>query len=193
MLPSLAVALSFVLAQPPKAAYPEPGGDLPGPFHVYHVTGKKKGTWACLVSRHELHPTVMVVVKGTKVTDGLKYLLTKLDNAIDKNPNTRLGGFVVFLPENIKDVAREDDAREKLEAEVEDLYKEMSLKHLTFGFDVKEKLAPYKIDDAADVFVLIYNKLRVVSIHAMPRDALQMEQAKKILAEVAEKLGAKRG
>ena len=64
---------------------------------------------------------------------------------------------------------------------------------LTFGFDAREKLEPYKIPDSADVFVVVYNKLRVVSIHAMPRDALGMEEAKKILAEVAEKLGAKRG
>lgn len=188
----LAAILSVALAQPARGPeYPQPGSDLPGPFHAYNVTGKKKGTFHCLVSRHDLNPVVMVVVRGTKLTDELKYLLTKIDNAVDKNFRSRLAAFVVFLPENVKDVAREDDAREKIEAELEDQLKE--LKHVTVAFDAREKLGKYKIDDQAEAFVLLYNQYRVVSAHSLTKDQLTMDKVKAILGEVAEKLGARRG
>ena len=61
------------------------------------ATGKKKGKYQCLITEHELNPTVMVLVRGAEVTEPLKYLLVKLNNAIDRNSNTRLAGFAISL------------------------------------------------------------------------------------------------
>jgi hypothetical protein len=30
--------------------YPEPGSDIPGPFHAYNVTGRKKDRFHCLIT-----------------------------------------------------------------------------------------------------------------------------------------------
>src|SRR5205823_5744957 len=92
----LLVIVSTASAQEKKTpVFPEPGSDIPGPFHTYNASGKKKGRFHCLVSEHELNPVVMVIVRGTEVSVPLRYLLVKLDNAIKNNPNSRLSGFAV--------------------------------------------------------------------------------------------------
>src|SRR5688500_15680358 len=113
LLSLLALSLSGSLgfAQTEKAPeFPQPGSDVPGPFYAYMATGKKKGKFHCLVTEHELNPVAMVIVRGTDMTEGLKYLLVKLNNAVDRNPNTRLASFAVFTTDKLKDLAREDDA-----------------------------------------------------------------------------------
>src|SRR5829696_10119475 len=107
-------ALLLQDAPPRAAAYPQPGSDIPGPFAAYNVTGRKKDYFHCLVSEHDLNPVVMVIVRGTEVPPALKYLLGKLDNRVQKNPNVRLAGFAVFHSDRLENVARDDDLREGL-------------------------------------------------------------------------------
>src|SRR5438270_13432403 len=102
---SVLVLGAVALAQDdPTPKFPEPGSDIPGPFHVYNITGKKKGNYHCLVSEFGLNPVVMIVVRGVEDKDGLQPLLKNLDDLIEKNPNTRLAGFAVFLSSTLKDV-----------------------------------------------------------------------------------------
>jgi hypothetical protein len=160
------------LAGPPALAqsgkpppFPQVGSDLPGPFFSYMATGKKKGKFHCLLTEHELNPTVMVLVRGAETTDPLKYLLVKLDNAIDRNPNTRLAGFAIFLSDGIKDLAGkdkdDDEAREEMEKKLEDIARDAGLKYVTLAIDLKERLERYKVGEL-DVVVILYNRYRVV-------------------------------
>src|SRR5205085_10704865 len=101
-------------------SFPQQGSNIPGPFSPYNVTGKKRGHYHCLVSEYDLNPVVMVVVRGVEDKDGgLRQLLVKLDNLADKNPNTRLASFAVFVTGTVKDLAREDDQREELARKAE--------------------------------------------------------------------------
>src|SRR5260370_2865310 len=130
-------------------AEPLPDGDIPGPFVVYNVTGKYKGRYHCQVSENGLNPVVMVVVRGIEPQGGgLKSLLTKLDNAIDKNPTTPLSGFVVFLSNTLKDVAKDDKEREALEPKLEDVARDAKLKHLVVCLAEPARLAAWKLDPA---------------------------------------------
>jgi len=187
----------------PTPKFLKPGSDIPGPFHVYNVTGKKKGHYHCLISEFGLNPVVMIVVRGVEEkNDGLRQLLKKLDNLIDKNPNTRMAGFVVFLSGTLKDVARDDDQREKLSKKVEDLFKAGSgLQHLVLALDTPKKLAKWPLDKDADIIVVLYNEYRTVAVHNLTWEQLKpppgkealSEKVKEILDEVRRKFGANRG
>jgi hypothetical protein len=185
----------------PPPTFPKPGSDIPGPFHVYNVTGKKKGNYHCLVSEFALNPVVMIVVRGVEdKDDGLRQFLAKLDNLIDKNPNTRLAGFAVFLSSTLKDVAREDDQREKLTRKIEDLFKMGGVKHIVLALDTPKRLAKWPLDEKADVIVVLYNEYRTLAIHNLTWEQLKpasrdmlSEKAKEVLDDVRQKFGAKRG
>lgn len=179
----------------PPAVFPQVGSDIPGPFSPYNATGKRKGRFHCLVTQHELNPAAMVIVRGVEMTEPLKLLLVKLDGAIEKNPNTRLAGFAVFVTDQVKDLLdpANDDKLEELEKKLEDVQRDGALKHVTLALDLKDKLVKYKFEDSVDVVVVLYSRFRTVSFHSMTRDQLTEAKVKEILGEVAEKLGAKRG
>jgi hypothetical protein len=225
--------------------YPEPGSDIPGPFHTYNVTGRKKDKFHCLITEHDLNPVIMVVVRGVEVkeNEGLKYLLLKLDSAIQRNLAIRLGGFVVFLSDTLKGVspAKVDDVREQLEKKLREQFPELAkfdakreelekaitvlkenpeaamaaenltaeqveekvskmerevqamyrMRRLTLALDTKSKLDKFKLDDQAEVIVLIYNKYRVVALHNLTREQLTEAKARELLQQARTQLGAR--
>jgi hypothetical protein len=138
----------------------------------------------------------MVVVRGTEITEPLKFLLVKFDAAVEKNPNTRLASFAIFLTDQVKEIAAkdgdDDDKREELEKKLEDVQRDAGLKRVTLALATKKMLEKYQIADTAEVVVLLYHRYRVVSHHSLTREQLTEEKAKEILGEVAEKLGARR-
>lgn len=198
----LVLTLSWLPLAPAVRAggpYPSPGSDIPGPFSAYNATGKFKGRYHCLVSEHGLNPVVMVVIRGAEVKEaGLRNLLVKLDNAVDKNPVARLASFAVFLPDTIADVARDDDKRDEVETKLEDLKKDAGLKHVTLALDVPAHLAAWKLDKDADVIVVLYREYRTVAVHTLSWEQLKEKdnalpaKVKEILGQVREKLGATR-
>ncbi len=198
---SVLILGAVALAQDdPPPTFPKPGSDIPGPFHVYNLTGNKKGKYHCLVSEFGLNPVVLVIVRGVEDKDGgLQELLVKLDNLIDKNPNTRLASFAVFLSSTLKDVAREDDQREKLTKKIEDIFKAGSgPKHIVLALDTPKKLAKWPLDK--DVIVVLYNEYRTLAVHNLTWEQLKpsekdklSEKAKEILDDVRRKFGANRG
>lgn len=199
---SVLVLGAVALAQDnPPPTFPKAGSDIPGPFHVYNITGKKKGNYHCLVSEFALNPVVMVVVRGVEDKGGLQPLLKNLDNLIDKNPNTRLASFAVFLSSTLKDVAREDDQRDKLTKKIEDLFKPgPALKHVVLALDTPKKLAKWPLDEKADVIVILYNEYRTLAVHNLTWEQLNSpdknklsEKAKEVLDDVRRKFNAKRG
>jgi hypothetical protein len=201
------LALSGVLAPAqdtnPRAAapaYPQPGSDIPGPFSPYNVNGRKKDHFHCLVCQHGLNPVVMVVVRGVEDKDGgLKALLGKLDNMVDKNPNTRLASFAVFLSDTLKDTARDDNQREKLVQKMEGLFPPGGYQHMVLALDTPARLARWKLAADADVTIVLYNKYRTVAVHGLTWDQLKPGEGgalppkvKEVLSEVGEKFGATR-
>lgn len=186
---------------------PRKGANIPGPFTVYNVTGpgieskdKLTNRYRSPVTENGLNPVVMVVVRGIEVKQpGLKALLVKLDNAVDKNPNTRLASFVVFLSNTLKDVAKDDTEREALEPKVEDIARQPLLKHLTLCLDAPARLAAWKLDPDADVVVILYKDLRTVDVHNLKWEQLMVKEpgdlpakVKEVLDEVRKEFGATR-
>jgi hypothetical protein len=196
-----ALAFAQPNPKPPAPSFPKVGSDIPGPFHVYNVTGKKKGNYHCLVSEFGLNPVVMVVVRGVEdKDDGLQKLLVKLDDLVGRNPNTRMAAFTVFLSNTLKDTAREDKQREDLVKKIEDLFKTgTGVNHMVLGLDAPKKLEKWPLEKSADVIVILYNNYRTVAVHNLTWEQLKAkegtlsEKVKEVLDDVRQKFGATRG
>jgi hypothetical protein len=207
----LALVVLTVSADDPPAgkdneATPQEKGDatnLPGAFHPYNVTGSHKGHFHCLVSEHGLEPMVAIFHKDVDFGEPLANLLKKLDAAIEKNPNTRLSAFVVFLPADLPDIAgskdenesnndKNDDGRLELEKKVERAAADMKLNHVVLCLDNKADVEKYKLREDDLVTIVLCNKLKVVERFALPRDEFTDAAIEKIMAAVADKLGARR-
>jgi ribosomal protein L29 len=193
------VTLTLVLAgtsctwadAPPARVGLQPGGDLPGPFQPYNITGKERhrGKFHCLVSEHGLNPVVAVFVRGSDVSEPVMKLLEKLDEAVARNEKIRLGSFVVFMSEALTDVVKEDDQREKESAEIND--KTNKLKFVAAALDSLAAIKPlYKLDDQAEVTVVVYNKYKVLLARAFPKEGLKDEELQKLLDDIEAQLAA---
>jgi hypothetical protein len=178
--------------KPPLAV----GKDLPGSFQPYNVTGPHKGRFHSTVSQHGLDPMVLVFARNLEFGDPLKALLSRLDEAIEKNPAARLAACAVFLSDDLPDVVgnseKEDDERERQAEKVALLGEGLKLKHVVLALDGRPDVEKYRLDDEAAVTVVLVNKLRVAAVHSLPADKLTEEKVKQILGEVAGKLGAKK-
>ncbi len=172
------------------------GKDLPGAFHPYNVTGPHKQHFHCHISEHGLDPMVMIFHKNVEVGDPLANLLTKLDTAIDKNPGVRLGAFVVFLPDDLPEVVgsddKNDDARNELEKKLEQVGADKKLKHVVLCLDSKTDVEKYNLSDTNLVTVVLYKKFKIAAVFALPQSEFNDGAIDKIMAAVADKLGAKR-
>lgn len=190
-------------AEPPAKA--PPGGDtaappsstnLPGPFHPYNVTGPNKGRFHCLVSQYGEEPVVLIFHRGVDINDAFRELLKGIDNAITKNPATRLKSFVVFLEESVSEVVgasdKADDKREELEKKVLVLGNALKLEHVVLCLDSKSDVEKYNLPDKTDVTVILYRKLKVLSSTSLPADKISAETVQEILTAVGSKLGATR-
>src|SRR5579875_2929070 len=179
------------------------GNNLPGPFHPYNVTGPYKQHFHCPVSEHGLEPMVLIFYKNVDFSGPLPNLLKRLDAAIDKNPDTHLGAFVTFVPDNLPDVlgskendqdtnSKNDDARLEIEKKIEQNAADMKLKHVVLGLDTKSDVAKYQLNDDNLITVVLYVKLKIVAVYALPKSDFTDAAVEKIMTDVADKLGAKR-
>jgi hypothetical protein len=178
-----------------------PKDEVPGPFYPFNVTGpaRSKNHFHCLVTERGLDPTVAVFVRGTDPDATLVSLLEKLDALVQKNERARLGGFAVFLADEIKNLALDDEKRDTLAAALE--AKAVNLKKVAVALDAlapsKEALGEdgvalkeqYKLHDDAEVTVVLFNKYKVVKTWAFAKGDLKEDaQVDAILNEVAAKL-----
>jgi hypothetical protein len=186
--------------------------NIPGAFHPYNVTGpwgerkapkeagstepdkELKGNYHCPVSEHNLDPCVLLFVKEVEPTAGLKELLKKLDNSVEKNPAVRLHVTAVFFSEKLPEVAGEtdktDDLREQLAMKLKSLATELNLKHVVLGLAGQKDIEAY-LSEGADVTVVGYKRLLVTFVQALTEKDID-SKIKDVMADVVGKFGAKR-
>lgn len=209
----------FVLADDKKGpAFPEKESDVPGTFYTYVLPRppqppkpgeemkepppppiidkndgslRNKGAFQCLISKHSLNPTVMIAVRGSDLTEPLKDLIQKVDNAVNKNREVALGGFLVVIADKITDIARDDDAREEQELKLETF--PVKLNHIDLAIDGKKKLEKFGMDEQTEILVLLYDRYRMKNYFKLTRPELTKEMKDKILKAIAEDLKADQG
>jgi hypothetical protein len=174
----------------------QPGKDEIGaPFHPYNVTGKEKhrGKFHSLISENGLNPVVLVFVRGAEPGDQIVDLLQKLDALAAKSERLRLGVVVVFLSDDIKDLVKDDEKREDEAGKIQDS-KVGKLEHVAAALDVPADVKDaFKLNDKADVTVMLYNKFRVETNRAFAPDTLNEAAVGSVLDEINAKLDALAG
>jgi hypothetical protein len=182
------------------------GSDLPGALHPFVVTGpfiaklqqqaqnkeKVEGRFHCPLAAHGLDPMVLLIVKDLRFTDAFKDLLTRLDNAVTKNPRVRLAVTVIFLSDELADPLTEDDKREALAEQLRTLAGTLKLNNITLALDGPTDVERYDVEKEAAYQVLLTRRYKVLAYEAIARDKLTAEMVDHVMALVRDKLGATR-
>ena len=98
-----------------------------------------------------------------------------------------------MVNDKIVNLVEMDDEREQEVALIEARTKNAELKNLALALDVFPTIKElYKLQEQAEVTVLIYNKLKVLSTHAFPKDELDEARVAKVLDALNAHLAALR-
>jgi len=215
---ALLTPLLFVTAdpKPPDSNPLQVGKNVPATLNAYNVTGPHgikiddkgvvhAGKYHCLITEHNLDPTILVFVRNFAAPEALaavKPLLTVIDDRIDKNfTRVRLNSYAVFFNDELTDVtgsagtAKENDAnddlREKLQQSLLDLANsDPKLSHVIVALDDKNDLKKFALDESKFVTVVIFKKLQIVAVFALTKNELNAAKIAEISDAITDKLGA---
>src|SRR5262245_27538906 len=180
----------------------QPGAVVPGPFQVLMVTGPRAGSFHAPVCEYDLNPAVLIFVRdGAEASPPLIDLLKKLDTAIAKHPQARLGACAVFLNDGgyrkaieaplekdkkVTDLAltAATVAKEEKEAKVKALAKKENLNLVTLGLGTAGGPEKYQLNPMADITVLIFHQQKVLGNYAYPKGEFSAKDVDKILQQV---------
>jgi hypothetical protein len=148
-----------------KPQFPQPGSEIPGPFHVLNITGARKNRYHCLVCRNMLQPVAAIFVQPhlppakddqkeppavlwakekLDKDQPLLHLIKKLDAIIDRNPDAHMGAFFLFQ-------AKGDD-QVPIRTRLLELPQELGMRKPPKKVDPDEADKPKPIDDGHVVF-----------------------------------------
>lgn len=186
---ALCLFTSPLLAQPAGniKSGPQPGSEVPGPFHALNLTGSHAGNPHCLVCEYGLRPVVAVFVRESALgSTAVKSLLPKLDEAVGKHPSTRLKGFVVVLSDDFGKEENRKTVANRLETELRDL------KNLVAAVETSAGPEKYELNKDAEVTVILYKQLKVEANFAFAK-ADELEKATPAIADaVKQMIGARK-
>ena len=118
----------------------------------------------------------MVSIFAREITDDLTSLVKKLDEKIDKNKDEKLSGFVVFLT---------DDA-DAIEPKLKELVEKEKIKNIPLTvYDGTAGPESYKIDDKAEVTVMMWKEFKVKSNHAYTKDEFDSKKIESVVKDVS--------
>jgi hypothetical protein len=187
------------------------GKDVPGAFHPFNVTARtippeeleavaeddkekekekekdkkpaptSRGRYHCLVSEYDLEPVVMLFAHGLDDNEAFRDLLKKLDEACTKHRPDRLRAFVVFLYDDLTNVATQDEKREELIKKIEKVQDALKLSNVVLTLGCKPDLKKYALPEAA-LTVVMYRNLKVQASRALSRDDLNSADSAEIKA-----------
>jgi Cu/Ag efflux protein CusF len=153
-------------------------GDLVGAFTVVKAAGAADdgvavGDELCYRCRMGSRPMVMVFAHTPDAK--LASLVKQLDKVVADNKEKKMGSFVSLLgdkPDELKTAAKTFVEKNKIE-------------NIAFVVPEENKTGPsdYKLDERADVTVLIYREGKVAANHALAAGGLSDDEVKKIIAD----------
>jgi hypothetical protein len=159
---------------------PQPGESIPGPFHPVNLNGAHASNPHCLVCEFGMAPVVLVFTRDIGKTGAL---LEKLDEAIAGRAGSGLKAFAVVLSENFA----KPESREEVERSLGKTA--AKLKNVILAVMPAAGPEGYNIAKDADITVILYKKLKVVSSFAFAKDQLTDKEIGDILT-ATDKLAA---
>jgi hypothetical protein len=167
----LAVSAGFVVAAEIQSGL-EKGKSVP-PFVVKDVTGPNKdGDELCYRCRYGNQPVVSIFAK--EMTEEVAQLSKELDNAVAKNRDQKMAGFVVLMTEDPEKAAPALTA-----AAAKHKISQMPLT----TFNGTKGPDGYKINSKADVTVMMWVDGKVKLSQGMSKSDLNKETIAKLVSE----------
>lgn len=156
-----------------------PVGQRPGPYSFLVATGQQRGQQTCYICETEDRPAVIVFAR--QLNDPLKKLLTQIDSKIAAQPKDTLRAWTTILGEKV--VSLDELAK---------WGKETGLKNLPLGvFDDPVGPPSYKLNQEADVTVLLFVNKKVIANFAYRPGELNEEQIKRVTSTIPKLLEKK--
>ncbi len=163
--------VAFLPAKPVQQLMsgPQPGTNIPGPFHPINVTGPFVGKRNCLVETYGSRPVAMIFARA--VTEPLLSLLKKIDT--ENMKDKKIGSFAVFLTDD-------DNAMAKLTK----LAEEQEIKKCVLCLGNPSGPKAYRLDKDAEVTVILYTKYKVQANFAFRKGQLREMAIEQVMTEL---------
>jgi len=177
------------------ASGPAAGAVLPGPFDMRVVNGDFKGKQHCVVCEHRLFPVILTFFRdpGTEWKDDgpLAYLLDKMEEAVSLHELAYVKSGAVFLSPNAQSSATAAGKKEAKDLVEEAKQRELMLrrvekraekyKNVTVGIYPAEGPKGYKINPDAEVTIVFFNNLKVVTNQAFAAGKMTKEDVDRFM------------
>ncbi len=148
--------------------------DFPAPFNVTDVTGPLAGKKLCYRCQYGDRPVVSIFVR--KMDENTAKLVKQLDEVVGKNEDKKMAAFVTVL-------SGDPDAEESVLKKVAD---EQKIAHTPLTvFENAVGPTKYKIDEKADVTVMMWVDSNVKVNHAFATGELTDSSIAKIIEDTA--------
>jgi len=167
----LALVLSAVIAGESLKSGPQPGDEVPGPFHPLNLTGASAGEKHCLYCENGNNPVAMIFARD--LNEPVSKLIKKIDAATVEHADAKMGSFVVFLNDN-----------EDLQKKAKEVAEKESIKKCVLSIDNPAGPTGYKVNKDAEVTVVLYNAHNVKANYAFGKGELDDKGIEKVLADV---------
>ena len=153
----------------PLKSGPQVNEELPGPFHPLNVNGPNAGNQFCLYCANGSNPVAMVFARAT--SPAVTKLITKIDEATNKNKDADMGSFFVFCSD-------EKGLSKKLEM----LAKDTKISKCVLAIDEPAGPKRYNVSKEAEVTVVLYVDRTVKANFTFRKSELKDGDIEKILA-----------
>ena len=148
------------------------------PFHPLNVTGESAGKKSCLFCSNGDNPVAMIFAR--QPSEPLAKLIKKIDEATAKNSSDSMGSFVVFLNDS-----------EGLEKQLQAIAEKQKLKHCVLSIDNPAGPKGYKVNEDADVTVVLYTGRLAKANYAFKKGKMTEDDVTRIVGDLAKILPAK--
>lgn len=174
LVPALTLMLAVSVSAAEKAEVKSglQDGAFVSAFNVKDCTGPSKGKSLCYRCKYGNRPVVAVFTRT--LDDNVTRLIKTIDKQVGKHKDRNMAAFVVLLT----------DDPDAAEPKLVNLAKKNKIENVPLTvFDGQTGPPAYKIQQGAEVTVLMWNKSRVKANHGFARGAFGKKDVKAVAAE----------
>ena len=147
-------------------------GDAPPPYNVKDCTGPSEGKSLCYRCKFGDRPVVNIFAR--EMTPEVIALVKQIDGVVGKNDEKKMAAFVTLLTND----------PDKDEAKLKEIAKKEGLKNVPLTvFDGVAGPEGYKIDEKAELTVMMWVESNVKVNHALEKGKLKADNSKAIVED----------
>lgn len=177
----------------PVASQAKPGEPIPGPFHPLVLNGELVDRYHCPLSDFGSRPIVLVMVRGTDVSDTWKANLGALNAFEGKLHDLGLRAMAVFIDDSFKEplalagIEKRRDLQDKMKS-ILGTGKENPFPNIPVCLDSADLLTRYPMPQGAEATILLAKGFRILDRVDLNPGDVSTEKFGEILKNAESKL-----